>query len=69
VALKETGGRHAPHWSMTLRLTPAIGRMLEEPAERMGVSKTAAAVNAIRDRAKKEGVPEKYSRETEEQEQ
>jgi predicted transcriptional regulator len=49
-------GRYRPHYALTLRLKPSIGRMLEETANKMGMSKTAVLTIALRELAKKEGV-------------
>lgn len=45
-----------PHYSITWRVQPSVGELLEATAAKMGLNKTAVLVVALRDLAKKEGV-------------
>ena len=56
MTLKETAVR-APHYAMALRVKPHVGNTLEELSRRMGITKTAVIVTALRELAKREGVP------------
>ena len=56
MALKETTDR-LPHFVMSLRVKPHIGQALEELSRRMSINKTAVIITALRDLAKREGVP------------
>ncbi len=56
--------RYRDHKSLTLRLKPSIGRLLEETAERMGISQTAVLTVALRELALKQGITESREEET-----
>lgn len=45
------------HFTMTLRVKPQIGELLENLAEHMAMSKTALIVYALRELAKRESIP------------
>lgn len=47
-----------PNASTSLRVPPHIGRLWEALAKKMGLNKTAVLIVALRDLAKKEGMPE-----------
>lgn len=49
----------SPHYAMTLRVKPTVGRLLEDVAAKTGYTKTTVLVMALRDLARKEGVPER----------
>lgn len=44
------------HFSMTLRVKPQIGNLLETMADQMAMTKTALIVYALRELAKREGI-------------
>ena len=50
-----TSGRD--HFLMSLRVSRRVGRTLEKLSEKIGMSKTAVIVLAIRELAEKEGIP------------
>jgi hypothetical protein len=57
--LKENDARYAAHYAMSLRLKPFTGTLLEDLAKRMQINKTAVITTALRELAKREGVPER----------
>jgi predicted transcriptional regulator len=57
--LKENDPRYAPHYSMSLRLKPSTGNLLEDLARKMQINKTAVITTALRELAKREEVPER----------
>ena len=57
MALKNDDARYAPHYSMALRVKPHVGKVLEELSKQMAITKTAVLVTALRELAKREGIP------------
>jgi hypothetical protein len=53
------------HFNMSLRMTPANGKLLEALAKKRGYSKTQVLVMAMQDLAEKWGVPIPEDREEE----
>lgn len=54
--IKEQDPARTDHYAMSLRVKPNIGRLLEDTARKMGMSKTAVIVAALHDYARKVGV-------------
>lgn len=61
--LKKNDARYSPHYAMTLRVKPTIGRLLEDVAKKTSMNKTSVLVMALRDLARKEGVTEREDEE------
>lgn len=50
-------GTRKPHYAMSLRLKPRMGKLLEVLSEKLDMDKTTLIVVALQEYAEKKGVP------------
>ena len=50
-------GQRKPHYAMSLRLKPSMGKLLDSLAMKTSMDKTTVIVMALQDLAERKGVP------------